>query len=172
MERKPIDPDEVRYTETGSSGGVRKPVDFGKTSAFTGEDERFAYKRAQSRLWEMCGARWWARNEADWHRPLPAQVRRWERSVSERSDHGLQSALESDVSAAKASDVVMGEAVMDESRPDESFKHGATSPFRTSREPPPKFSWTHVWGMMRWGPKAGAWGKGVEGLKERDGGKR
>ncbi|KAI7182267.1 hypothetical protein D0869_05268 [Hortaea werneckii] len=172
MERKPIDPNEVRYTEAGSSGGVRKPVDFGKTSAFTGEDERFAYKRAQSRLWEMCGARWWARNEADWHRPLPAQVRRWEQSVSERSDHGLHSALGNDVSAVKASDVAMGEAVMDESRPDESFKHGATSPFRTSREPPPKFSWTHVWGMMKWGPKAGAWGKGVEGLKERDEGKR
>ncbi|KAK1750851.1 lactation elevated protein 1 [Echria macrotheca] len=29
-------------------------VDFGKASAFTGEDERFAYKRATSRLWELC----------------------------------------------------------------------------------------------------------------------
>ena len=46
------------------------------------------------------------------------------------------------------------------------FKHGA-SPFRTHPDAPPKFSWTHAWGMMTWGKKAGAWGKGVEGLKER-----
>ena len=46
------------------------------------------------------------------------------------------------------------------------FKHGA-SPFRTHPDAPPKFSWTHAWGMMTWGKKAGAWGKGVEGLDER-----
>ncbi|OAP54414.1 hypothetical protein AYL99_11515 [Fonsecaea erecta] len=34
--------------------------DFTSTSVLTGEDERFAYKRARSRLWEMCGRRWWA----------------------------------------------------------------------------------------------------------------
>ncbi|OAL37261.1 hypothetical protein AYO20_03437 [Fonsecaea nubica] len=33
--------------------------DFTSTSALTGEDERFAYKRARSRLWEMCGRKWW-----------------------------------------------------------------------------------------------------------------
>ncbi|KAH9885211.1 AFG1-like ATPase-domain-containing protein [Xylariomycetidae sp. FL2044] len=33
----------------------RSKVDFSNTSAFTGEDERFAYKRAASRLWELCG---------------------------------------------------------------------------------------------------------------------
>ncbi|KAA8619593.1 Mitochondrial ATPase [Pyrenophora tritici-repentis] len=47
------------------------------------------------------------------------------------------------------------------------FKHGA-SPFRTHPDAPPKFAWTHAWGMMTWGKKAGAWGKGVEGLDERD----
>ncbi|KAK4239931.1 lactation elevated protein 1 [Achaetomium macrosporum] len=31
-----------------------RKVDFSKDSAFTGEDERFAYKRATSRLWELC----------------------------------------------------------------------------------------------------------------------
>ena len=62
MQRGPIHSDELRYQYS-------RP-DFGKTSAFTGEDERFAYKRAQSRLWEMCGSRWWARSEEGWHRPL------------------------------------------------------------------------------------------------------
>jgi hypothetical protein len=40
--------------------------DFGRTAAFIGEDERFAYKRARSRLWEMCGAWWWACEEPEW----------------------------------------------------------------------------------------------------------
>ena len=41
------------------------------------------------------------------------------------------------------------------------------SPLRTSSEPPPQISWTHVWGTVKWGKRAGAWGKGVEGLEER-----
>ncbi|KAI0016004.1 AFG1-like ATPase-domain-containing protein [Xylariomycetidae sp. FL0641] len=54
-------------------------VDFGNTGAFTGEDERFAYKRAASRLWELCGARWHARAGGDgWWRPLPPEARHWE----------------------------------------------------------------------------------------------
>lgn len=48
------------------------------------------------------------------------------------------------------------------------FEHAYNaSPFRTSREPPPRFGVQHAWGMMKWGRKAGAWGQGVEGLKER-----
>ncbi|KAM0268234.1 hypothetical protein ACHAQH_010029 [Verticillium albo-atrum] len=55
-----------------------KRLDFGNTSAFTGEDERFAYKRAASRLWEMCSAQWHART-GDWWQPLPADARHWEK---------------------------------------------------------------------------------------------
>ncbi|KAH6652824.1 AFG1-like ATPase-domain-containing protein [Truncatella angustata] len=51
--------------------------DFTNTGAFTGEDERFAYKRAASRLWELCGARWHART-GDWWCPLPLEARHWE----------------------------------------------------------------------------------------------
>ena len=54
-----------------------KRVDFGKTGAFTGEDERFAYKRATSRLWELCSAQWHART-GDWWEPLPIESRHWE----------------------------------------------------------------------------------------------
>ncbi|KFH41701.1 Lactation elevated protein-like protein [Hapsidospora chrysogenum ATCC 11550] len=54
-----------------------KKVDFGNTSAFTGEDERFAYKRAISRLWELCSAQWHART-GDWWQPLPVEARHWE----------------------------------------------------------------------------------------------
>ncbi|TGJ81547.1 hypothetical protein E0Z10_g7211 [Xylaria hypoxylon] len=55
----------------------KSKVDFSNTGAFTGEDERFAYKRAASRLWELCGERWHAR-EGDWWQPLPIEARHWE----------------------------------------------------------------------------------------------
>ncbi|KAI6710801.1 hypothetical protein JHW43_006675 [Diplocarpon mali] len=59
----------------------RQTVDFGMINSFTGDDERFVYKRARSRLWEMCGTRWHARSEPGWWRPLPIEARRWERSA-------------------------------------------------------------------------------------------
>jgi predicted ATPase len=161
MERKPIDPDEPRYTNRPN---------FSKSGAFTGEDERFAYKRAQSRLWEMCGAKWWARSEADWHRPLPVDVRAWEKSNAERA---LAQAATTVSESRASSDVTMGEAQEDNTRDARSFKHSSASPFRTSTEEPPKISWTHIWGSgVPWGKKAGAWGKGPEGLKDRGNEKR
>jgi protein AFG1 len=157
MERKPVDPDEPRYSNLPN---------FSKAGAFTGEDERFAYKRAQSRLWEMCGAKWWARSEADWHRPLPDDARAWERSKAER-------AVPQPIALGSASGEKMGDAVEDNTRDERSFKHSSASPFRTSTEEPPKISWTHIWGSgVAWGKKAGAWGKGPEGLKDRGNEKR
>ncbi|KAJ6440439.1 mitochondrial ATPase (Afg1) [Purpureocillium lavendulum] len=70
----------ARYDpDQDSDFGLQKPsaVDFGNTGAFTGEDERFAYKRAASRLWELCSARWHART-GDWWQPLPVAARHWE----------------------------------------------------------------------------------------------
>lgn len=131
----------------------RQPPDFARTGAFTGEDERFAYKRARSRLWEMCGKRWWAREEEGWWRPLAKDVRRWE---------GVGQDLGCHVPPAQG----FPQAADGGSGRDELFRHGA-SPFRTSRDAPPKFSWEHAWGLIKWGKKAGAWGKGVEGLDER-----
>lgn len=58
-------------------GLQKRPVDFANTGAFTGEDERFAYKRAASRLWELCSARWHART-GDWWQPLAVEARHWE----------------------------------------------------------------------------------------------
>ena len=134
--------------EIGRSGDVA--LDFSHTGAFTGEDERFAYKRASSRLWEMCGARWWGRAEPGWWRPLPTEVRQWE--VSSEGSH---------------LDRLQGTSV-DDKPGAEHFRHGA-SPFRVSKDPPPKFSGVHAWGMMNWGKKAGRWGQGVEGLADKDG---
>ncbi|PSR97699.1 AFG1-like ATPase-domain-containing protein [Coniella lustricola] len=64
-------------SDFGPSG---QKVDFVNIAAFTGEDERFAYKRAASRLWEMCSASWHARPGApeSWWTPLPVEARHWE----------------------------------------------------------------------------------------------
>ncbi|KAI1773397.1 AFG1-like ATPase-domain-containing protein [Hypoxylon cercidicola] len=61
----------------------KSKVDFSNTSAFTGEDERFAYKRAASRLWELCGAQWHART-GEWWQPLPLEARHWEGSPASK----------------------------------------------------------------------------------------
>ncbi|KAL8822028.1 MAG: hypothetical protein Q9223_000019 [Gallowayella weberi] len=130
----------------GNEIGQQATLNFARTGSFMGEDEKFAYRRAQSRLWEMCGTKWWAREEEGWWRPLDKELRRWERSVDNTVKGGVDLGVN-----------VQGETL---------FRHGA-SPFRTSQHPPPKIPWTHAWGMMRWGKKAGAWGKGPDGLRER-----
>ena len=67
----------------------RRPVDFGNAGAFTGEDERFAYKRATSRLWELCSAQWHART-GDWWRPLPVEARHWEGGKPSQARKGIE----------------------------------------------------------------------------------
>lgn len=144
----------------------RTSPDFSHAGAFTGEDERFAYKRAQSRLWEMCSARWWASKDAksaeEWWRPVPKEARPWEGESANEERSAVSAAAPLDAHSATQLQREGKHASIDE----ELFRHGA-SPFRVHRDPPPKFGWMHAWGMMRWGRKAGAWGKGVDGLDER-----
>ena len=152
---------------------------FANLGGLTGEDERFAVKRAESRIWEMCSGRWWERasasvpdaletggseNRVDWWRPLPISSRHWERqSTSVTSGAPPPGALPPNVKILSKE-----EQEQDHQQELENmFAHGA-SPFRTHPDAPPKFSWTHTWGLMTWGKKAGAWGKGVEGLEERE----
>lgn len=156
----------------GNEIGLTQPDFTRSSSIFTGEDERFAYKRARSRLWELCSSRWWKDRGGpveDWWRPVPVSVRRWEALAPSLS----LSSAEEQVSAEQKGKLLLMNATRrteqvsrSNNRDEEVFRHGA-SPFRTSAEPPPKFSWTHAWGMIRWGKKAGTWGKGVEGLEER-----
>jgi protein AFG1 len=107
-------------------------------SALVGEDERIAYKRAKSRLYEMCGDRWWSR-ENFW-KPANVDKRHWKRVRQSIPAHsGASTGAES------------------------SFQHGA-SPFRIAQDPPPTFNFSHFWRMVTWGKMAGAWGRGE--LKE------
>ncbi|KAL9089926.1 MAG: hypothetical protein Q9159_002283 [Coniocarpon cinnabarinum] len=149
--------------------------DFSRPGAFTGEDEKFAFKRAQSRLWELCSGRWWDREhdhtqdgdpiyKPSWWQPLSSEIRIWEqpRDLLARehpADMATMSASLHEGPGAATS--------IDENKDSVLFKHGATSPFRTSKDPPPQFNWTHAWGMMRWGKKAGQWGQGTDAFKEQ-----
>ena len=137
----------------GNEIGRQSSPNFARTGIFTGEDERFAYKRARSRLWEMCGMRWWARNEEGWWKPLGKDARRWEGTGDADLGDG-----ETRAPRVPGAEEGAGQTGV--------FRHGA-SPFRTIAEPPPKFGWEHAWGLVRWGKKAGAWGKGVDGLAEK-----
>lgn len=78
--------------------------DFSNAGAFTGEDERFAYKRAASRLWELCGSRWHART-GDWWCPLPIDARHWEGGATSQPLTGLYRKAEG------SGDVAMGESI-------------------------------------------------------------
>ncbi|KAI5922769.1 AFG1-like ATPase-domain-containing protein [Camillea tinctor] len=90
---------------TAGGGGV----DFSNTSAFTGEDERFAYKRAASRLWELCGARWHARDGPGWWQPLPREARHWEGGGA--SSAGPRARDEPSAPMGRSTDAVMGPSV-------------------------------------------------------------
>ncbi|KAL2264964.1 hypothetical protein VTJ83DRAFT_7474 [Remersonia thermophila] len=94
------------HQETGFSDTTRGP-DFTKTTPFTGEDERFAYKRAASRLWELCSARWHARSDEGWWMPLPREARHWEGGEASRP---MPSALE-DIARGKGRNPSGGEGM-------------------------------------------------------------
>lgn len=150
---------------------VDKGPDFTKTGELTGEDERFAYKRARSRIWEMCGERWWRERPAnkveEWWRPIAPESRFWEgrapgtAAKSAQEGKVMVDGLDGSHDDGRRSADPGFANGMDE---DPVFKHGA-SPFRTRTDAPPKFGWQHAWGMMTWGRKAGDWGQGVEGRR-------
>ncbi|KAL1641199.1 hypothetical protein SLS58_006307 [Diplodia intermedia] len=161
-----------RGTGAGGPSSSSSIINFARTAAFTGEDERFAYKRARSRLWEMCGARWWARDgpARSWWTPVAPEVRaRWEVPVAERvaAERRLLQQQKQQQQRGVDGEGMGAASEIHEERDEVLFRHGGASPFRTHPGPPPKIGWTHVWGTMTWGKKAGAWGKGVEGLEQR-----
>ncbi|KAI4160272.1 MAG: hypothetical protein LQ342_005864 [Letrouitia transgressa] len=142
-------------SDPGNEIRPQRGPDFGRSETFIGDNERFAYKRARSRLWEMCGSKWWARDDKGWWRPVEKLSRRWEGDAKEPGNTNR------DVRAIHQNEWVPPKK--------EIAKTEDTSPFRTSQDPPPKiWGWIHAWGMTRWGKKAGIWGKGPEGLDERN----
>lgn len=156
------------YDHSGLSGpgfSSQQGPNFQRTQSFTGQDERFAYKRAESRLWELCSQRWWEKFEqGDWWKPVSQEARAWE---------ATRSHLVGDVEGADSlttpggSSNGSGSRSIQDKNVQEVYRPGVSSPFRVLDEPPPTLSWTHVWGLMQWGRKAGTWGKGTDGVEER-----
>ncbi|KAJ4378398.1 hypothetical protein N0V86_006101 [Didymella sp. IMI 355093] len=187
-----------------------KKPNFANLRGLTGEDEVFAVKRAQSRIWEMCSARWWSKSAVasaseggdvasqGWWRPLSKESRHWERPAT-TADLASTPASASPLSKVPPNTAILpdsrateirleeGRVQVEREKPmrpkeewkttpgvpkdndvfsdedmDKMFRHGA-SPFRTTSDPPPKFSEAHAWGVTTWGKKAGAWGQGLRG---------
>ncbi|KAF2709346.1 hypothetical protein K504DRAFT_533725 [Pleomassaria siparia CBS 279.74] len=175
--RRPGSSSDIIYDDDKRTGVTKtKALDFANIRGLTGEDEVFAVKRAQSRVWEMCSGKWWRRGcssegggggggeageETSWWRPLPLDARHWERGADVESSYpSSSSSSSSSFPGNQESDVQMvRDAAVDVEYDIE--RKG------TSSDAPPKISWTHIWGTTKWGKKAGAWGKGVEGLEER-----
>jgi peroxisome-assembly ATPase len=74
-------------------------LDFKKTESFVGEDELFAYKRAVSRIWEMCSAHWWAR-ESIW-KPMAKESRHWESDSKLQQEESVASFLDESMFQSK-----------------------------------------------------------------------
>lgn len=80
------------HTETYDDYEKNKKVDFTNASAFTGEDEKFAYKRAVLRIKEMVNTESWRRQDR-WV-PIDATMRPWEKlSVKPMKDPVLGNPL-------------------------------------------------------------------------------
>lgn len=148
------DPDE----DSDFGPNASNTIDFAKTSAFVGEDERFAYKRARSRLWEMCGARWHARSEEGWWKPLPLEVRRWEKGPSSATIHPVTGAVvHGDVKMGAAFEVdpagLQGKELEAEAA---GLLKGKVNPWLKEKEEEkvePTLGWT-PWGMVSWAKRS------------------
>ena len=150
----------LAFNDNASQGkyGSKHKLNFQQTGVFTGEDERFAYKRASSRLWEMCGKKWWDRDEEGWWNPLSTESRPWE-STSTQADRLRELRPLGNADPSLNDRLGKGQSIIHEATAVRSF-----SPFRTRSDPPPRISDVHVWGIMKWGKRAGKWGLGTEGL--------
>ncbi|KAF3940578.1 hypothetical protein ABW19_dt0208869 [Dactylella cylindrospora] len=135
------------YSVADQDSDFTGKVDFMTVGKYTGEDEKFSFKRAVSRVWEVCGEKWWEdlshshRDEATSrvsHSPLPKSLRRWEKhSTGDLSGNNYH------VPAVDEKD---------------------DSPLRPDA---PKFMPTHIWGVIdNWGKRAGRWGLGVNAYKD------
>ncbi|KAL5523830.1 hypothetical protein ACEPAG_8003 [Sanghuangporus baumii] len=139
------------------------PLSLDSLSIFSGEEERFAYKRAVSRLIEMTSERYAKDDRWD---PLTSNRRKWESISSEP--------IPSNVLPISASEIVkedsrVGRYALDEGSFSSDFAAEATGEGEVrsqqaigDRPSAPRLAENHFWGVREdWGDKAGRWGKGA-----------
>ncbi|KAI8824947.1 AFG1-like ATPase-domain-containing protein [Fimicolochytrium jonesii] len=161
-----------------------------KLAIFTGEDEKFAFRRAVSRLKEMRTSVWAGRS----HVPQEVDVRRSKKDDDEAEDantsKGNAGSAESPEPSWRAKPTPSSRSTSatpdqnkhytptddfgDEAsysgyiRQYEKFNHlphsseQSKSAYERSQETAPRFRERHFWSMGEWGKRAGRWGMGVK----------
>ncbi|KZT53935.1 hypothetical protein CALCODRAFT_474079 [Calocera cornea HHB12733] len=146
------DPSQFVVREIPKEAGVmHKPL-----SIFTGEEERFAYARAVSRIHELSSA---SQSRERWI-PMNRSARRWETPTL--SSYQLTASPPPLPPRRRQED------------PNSDFAHEAANerptPRGVLRVEPPTIREQHVWGARDdWGKRAGEWGKGASAYEDQDG---
>ncbi|KAE8542517.1 hypothetical protein D1P53_001296 [Cryptococcus gattii VGV] len=146
----------------------RKGTSFSVLGIWTGEDEKFAYKRAVSRLIEMTSSPSYAAEE--WA-PLEPTLRSWEDLPHLPGDAAKtykqlaeSSSYEVDDEANIDRDSYFVTEECDSNRHQISNEGERKKLFKKDgdRRPPTPINEQHIWGVVdEWGEKAGRWGRGV-----------
>ncbi|PPR07706.1 hypothetical protein CVT26_003729 [Gymnopilus dilepis] len=134
----------------------RAPLSIDTLSIFSGEEERFAFKRAISRLKEMTSA---AYNQVDRWTPLATSARKWETSPLNSSEAPAIRVSKDSIQPEETESDFASEAA-NETRQHDAF----------DRPHAPRLSPDHIWGVRDdWGPAAKDWGKGPKIYNRRGG---
>ncbi|ODV58284.1 uncharacterized protein ASCRUDRAFT_77984 [Ascoidea rubescens DSM 1968] len=137
----------VEYKSIPSS--CKFETNFKDIKKFTGEDEKFAYKRAVSRIKEMTGSIQWRSNEINKWKPLNLSMRPWEELSKELKNKNIPEFFDGGLSGKSLP-------------PDysELINHGIEPLTDTIfGKDAPKFKPNHIWSL-------GLWGKG-ERIKDQ-----
>ncbi|KAK8849679.1 hypothetical protein IAR55_005014 [Kwoniella newhampshirensis] len=136
----------------------KRGTSFSVLGIWTGEDEKFAYKRAISRLIEMTTSSVYANEE--WL-PLDLDIRSWE------------SPADQNTAPARSAKTTMGRNDSGKDAPNDDFASEAGYSRTEVKTPlegrnPPRLKEQHVWGVAdEWGQKAGHWGKGASAFRSK-----
>ncbi|KZS98624.1 hypothetical protein SISNIDRAFT_481341 [Sistotremastrum niveocremeum HHB9708] len=133
---------EIEYSGVSSLDSV---------NSFSGQEERFAFKRALSRLVEMTSQSYHAQSR--W-RPLTQERRHWESNLTTKP-----APLTSRLQQLESKEVENSDFAQEAS-----YRQNGHAESRPSA---PRFSENHIWGVREdWGPGAGLWGRGVAGKSD------
>jgi len=139
---------------------------------FAGEEERFAFKRAVSRLFEMNSPEYLVTAV---HTPMPSSVRSWERTHSITSSVSPLASTPARHSMGEKQPLPSGQddklsGVLDPADLRAKWKDGMPTYEKEVdvRGEKPVLKEDHVWGVREdWGKKAGAWGKGASIFEDK-----
>ncbi|GAA5842336.1 hypothetical protein JCM5353_000763 [Sporobolomyces roseus] len=145
---------------------------FQSLAIFSGEEERFAFKRAVSRLFEMNSPEYLVTAT---HTPMPSSVRSWERTHSISSSVSPLASAPARHSMGEKQPLPSGQddklsGVLDPADLRAKWKDGMPTYEKEVdvRGDKPVLKEDHIWGVREdWGRKAGAWGKGASAYDDK-----